>query len=338
MKFIIRFFIFVLLTSINVAFADVALLQQENAKKFIEQMVTKHHFDRNELIKILKIASFQQKVIDLMEKPYERKPWDIYRTTFLNADRLNKGIEFWQKNQKTLEEAQEKFKVPAHIIVAILGVETLYGERQGDYRVLDALTTLAFYYPKRAEFFTKELKEFLLLSREQNLEVTEYKGSYAGAIGKPQFMPSSYRHYAVSLDGKGKIDLINKPEDAIVSVANYFKKHGWKLEEDVAFPVQIEGDRYKKINTKTRKATYDFSELAKAGIKPVQSISNNNSKVGLIELATLLNSEYWLTYPNFYVITRYNSNPQYALVVYLLSQELKNSWLAANRKNVSAYV
>lgn len=338
MKFIFKNIIFSLLILSSLAFADEALLQNENAKKFIEDMVIKHDFKKDDLIKILTFATYQQKIIDLMDKPYEKKPWDIYRNTFLNAQRLKKGIEFWQQNQKTLEEAQAKFKVPAHIIVAILGVETLYGERQGDYLVIDALTTLAFYYPRRSEFFTKELKEFLLLSREQDLDVRKYKGSYAGAIGKAQFMPSSYRHYAITLNGKeNKIDLVNNSEDAIASIANYFKKHGWKMEEDVAFPVNIKGDEYKKINTQSKKATYDLNEIMQLGITPITSASTN-SKVGLIELVNLLNSEYWLTYPNFYVITRYNSNPQYALVVYLLSQQLKNSWVALKDEHAKAYV
>ncbi|WP_133128014.1 lytic murein transglycosylase B [Legionella nagasakiensis] len=323
------FFSFFLLFSTSV-YADEALLQRKDVQRFINDMVKNHGFNRVSLTAALKDAQYQPQIIESMNKPFEKKTWDVYKGIFLTPERLQKGIAFWQVNQKTLEKVQKQFGVPAHIIVAIIGVETLYGERQGNYRVLDALTTLAFYYPKRAEFFTKELREYFLLCREQGVPVTYYVGSYAGAIGKPQFMPSSYRFYAVDFTGNGKRDLINDDRDVIASVANYFHKHGWRLNEAVVQPAAVKGSDYKKINTNTKHADYDTKRLTSAGIKPITSLSKNPSKAGLIELDTQTGQEYWLAYPNFYVITRYNTSPQYALVVYLLSQQLRSQWDSAH--------
>jgi len=272
-----------------------------------------------------------------MEKPYEKKNWDVYRDHFLTAQRIKGGIDFWHQNQKTLAQAEKKYKVPAPIIVAILGVETLYGERQGDLRVLDTLATLSFDYPKRASFFKKELKEYLLLCREHKVPATQYLGSYAGAIGKPQFMPSSYRYYAVKFNNKGVRDLVNSNEDSIASIANYIHKHGWKMNEGIAQLAQLHGQDYKKIHVNPRKANYRYSQLKSAGIKPVTAAYNHPSRAGLIELNTTEGNEYWLAYPNFFVITRYNSNPQYALTVYLLSQQLKKQWAEINTTKHRAY-
>lgn len=322
-------------------FADPTLVEKPEVKQFINLMVKEHNFSLKNLNEILLKAQYQQKIIDLMEKPYEAKPWDTYKQHFLNNERIQKGIAFWQKHEQSLLKAQEKYKVSPHIIVAILGVETMYGERQGDYRVIDALTTLAFNYPRRANFFQKELKEFLLLCKEQNQDPFYYKGSYAGAIGYAQFMPSSYRYYADTLKGSGKSDLIHNPEDAIASIANYISKHGWKFEQDIAMPVEISGEIYKEINTKNKKATYEISQLLNKGIRPVNEIKDVNILAGLIELnndVKFNNKEFWLTYPNFYVITRYNSSSQYALVVYLLSQQLKTTLNLAKKAQNQAYV
>ncbi|ETO93771.1 lytic murein transglycosylase B [Legionella oakridgensis] len=323
------FFMIFLLLSTN-SYADEALLQRKDVQSFMNGLVKHHGFNRQELTAALKEAEYQPQIIESMNKPFEKKTWDVYKAIFLTPERLQKGIAFWQANQHTLEKAQKQFGVPPHIIVAILGVETLYGERQGNYRVLDALTTLAFYYPKRSEFFTKELKEYFLLCREQGVPVTHYMGSYAGAIGKPQFMPSSYRFYAVDFTGNGKRDLINEDRDVIASVANYFHKHGWKINEVVAQPARVNGPGYKKINTNSRHADYDIKRLTAVGIKPTASFAKSPKRVGVIELDTQNGQEYWLAYPNFYVITRYNTSPQYALVVYLLSQQLRNQWDSAH--------
>lgn len=315
--------------SLNLAFADEALLKRENVQAFIDDMVSNQGFKRQELVETFKKAQFQPKIIASMNRPFEKKNWDVYQAIFLTPKRVHKGIDFWRANEQTLAKAQKKFGVPAHIIVAVIGVETLYGERQGNYRVLDALSTLAFYYPRRSRFFTKELKEYLLLCKEQNVSPTTFKGSYAGAIGKPQFMPSSYRFYAVDFTGNGKRDLINDNQDVIASVANYFHKHGWKMNEAVVQPALVSGKAYQTMKTNSKRADYSMEHLAKAGIKPLKPEPDLPEKAGVIELSTKAGQEYWLAYHNFYVITRYNTSPQYALVVYLLSQQLRTQWLAA---------
>lgn len=310
-------------------YANEALAQRKDVQQFINKMVKQHHFDRRQLLAIMKEAKFQPQIIESMDRPYEKKTWDVYRELFLTPQRVQAGIEFWHANQKVLERAEREFGVPAHIIVAIIGVETLYGKHQGNYRVLDALTTLAFNYPKRSEFFTKELGEYLLLCREQGVPANKYMGSYAGAMGKPQFMPSSYRFYAVDFTGNGKRDLMNNDQDVIGSVANYFHRHGWKMNRGIAQPVAVSGTRYKTLTTNSKTPDYAFKQLIASGVKPVSTAVDQADKVGLIELTTEKGPEYWLAYPNFYVITHYNTSPQYALVVYLLSQQLHNEWAAA---------
>lgn len=310
----------------QVSQADKALLERKEAQRFVDKMVQQYHFDRGQLRHILMAAQFQPKIIESMEKPYEKKTWDIYRALFLTEQRVQKGIEFWNKNQDALSHIEKKYGVPPEIIVAIIGVETMYGEHQGTYRVLDALTTLAFYYPKRSEFFTKELGEFLLLCREQQVAADAYVGSYAGAMGKPQFMPSSYRFYAVDFKGKGTRDLMNNDQDVVASVANYFHKHGWKNGKSIIEPVAVNGFKYKQLTTNTRTPDYTMKDLLRMGVKPGKPITDMSQKVGLIELTTPNGQEYWMAHPNFYVITHYNTSPQYALVVYLLSQQLHQQW------------
>lgn len=323
---------FALLVLFNInAYADQALVERKNVQVFINEMVQQHHFDKKQLSAILSEAKFQPQIIESMERPYEKKSWDVYKALFLTPQRVQAGLEFWRANQKNLLDAQTKFGVPANIIVAIIGVETLYGKNQGNYRVLDALTTLAFDYPKRSEFFTKELKEYLLLCREHGVPATKYMGSYAGAMGKPQFMPSSYRFYAVNFNGAGKVDLMNEDRDVISSVANYFHKHGWKMNEVVAQPAIVRGGRYQHLTTNNKFANYTFKHLLSAGVRPSLSIANHPAKAGLIELAIPNGTEYWVAYPNFYVITRYNTSPQYALVVYLLAQQLGSQWASAQK-------
>lgn len=304
--------------------ADRALLHQRNVHAFMRDMVNQYHFDKKQLVAILNEAAFQPSIIESMDKPYEKKNWDVYKALFLTPERIQAGVDFWHANQQTLDQVQKQYGVPADMIVAIIGVETLYGKRQGNYRVLDALTTLAFHYPKRAEFFTKELREYLLLCREQHVAATKYMGSYAGAIGKPQFMPSSYRFYAIDFNGKGQADLMSEDRDVISSVANYFAKHGWKNNDVVAEPARVSGEQHKQLAVNSKYPDYAFTQLLAAGVKPEISQMSHPGQAGIIELMTQHGAEYWLAYPNFYVITHYNTSPQYALVVYLLSQQLRS--------------
>jgi membrane-bound lytic murein transglycosylase B len=318
-------------------YADNALLRQKDVQLFINNMVVHDGFSRGELVAAMKAAQFQPQIIESMDKPYEKKTWDVYKALFVTPARVQQGIDFWQANAETLSRAQKEYGVPADIIVAILGVETQYGKRQGEYRVLDALTTLAFHYPKRSDYFTKELREFFLLCQEHHVSPTTYIGSYAGAIGQPQFMPSSYRQFAVDFDGHGKRDLINNNKDVIGSVANYFHQHGWMPHEYVVQQAKLEGDRTKPLAVNSKHADYAYTELVASGVKLMSTIPNHPKQAGLIELTTDKGSEYWVAYPNFYVITRYNTSPQYALAVYLLSQQLLQKRAEIMTKNLHAY-
>jgi membrane-bound lytic murein transglycosylase B len=318
-------------------YSDSAFTQRKEVQSFINDMVKHYHFNAKELTATLNQVELQPQIITSMESPYEKKNWDVYKNLFLTPQRLQSGLDFWAANKKTLDQVSKRYGVPPEIIVAILGVETLYGERQGDHQVLNALATLAFNYPKRAPFFTKELKEYLLLCRENKLPASYYKGSYAGAIGKPQFMPSSYRYYAVDFNNKGSRDLVGNNEDVIASIANYFHKHGWEPHQGVAQTAQLTGGRFKNIQMNPKTANYKYSQLISAGVKPVTASYNHPKTAGLIELMTNEGKEYWIAYPNFFVITRYNSSPQYALVVYLLSQQLKQQWAEIKAPKHRAY-
>lgn len=319
------------------AYPDTSFTQRKDVQLFIKNMAKEHHFNVNNLTSIMNQVVIQPDIITSMDKPYEKKNWDVYRDLFLTPARLKGGLHYWAANKQALEKAEKTYGVPPEIIIAILGVETLYGERQGEYRVLDALATLAFNYPKRSAYFTSELKEYLLLCREHGVSPIQYKGSYAGAIGQPQFMPSSYRNYAVDFNHTGKRDIVSNNADSIGSIANYFYRHGWKPNDGIAQHAAIIGNQYKRIQVNPKKPNYSYSHLIANGIKPITVADNHPSRAGLIELVTDQENEYWIAYPNFFVITRYNSSPQYALVVYLLSQQLKQQWIAMNTKKHRAY-
>ncbi|PJD90786.1 MAG: lytic murein transglycosylase B [Legionella sp.] len=310
------------------ASADQALIHKKDTQAFIRELVQRDHFDHKQVQSILSAATFQPQIIASMERPYEKKNWDVYRALFMTPERLQSGLAFWRENQKTLQQAEQQYGVPAEMIVAIIGVETLYGKHQGNYRVLDALTTLAFYYPARSAYFKRELREFLLLCREHGVSATQYKGSYAGAMGKPQFMPSSYRTYAVDFQGHGRPNLMGKDSDVIVSVANYFKKHGWQTQQRVADQVRIPEKSVETLTMNSKSPNYTFTQLLQAGVQPQVRQASHPKEAGLLQLITDKGPEYWMAYPNFYVITRYNTSPQYALVVHLFAQSLRDYYKA----------
>lgn len=294
--------------------------QRADVAKFINQMVTKHQFKRNDLVKLFDQVKVQKKILHNIAKPYEAKPWHVYRKIFLNQKRIELGAKFWREHETLLKKAEQQYGVPAQMIVAILGVETYYGQRQGSHRVLDALSTLAFDYPKRSRFFRRELSQFLLLTREQKLNPLAIQGSYAGAIGQPQFMPSSYRHYAVDYTGSGQADLLNNTSDVIASVANYFNKHGWQANQPVVEPaVRINKARW--VNFAAKRPKYRIKTLEKYGYEPTQQ-PEDNPLAGVIKLKTENKPEYWIGFNNFYVITRYNTSKLYAMAVYQLSQRI----------------
>lgn len=297
---------------------DVSTMQEE----FIKKMASQYDFDSTSLKKLFNQAIVSQTILKAISKPAEKKlPWYKYRNIFLKKKRINEGVAFLHKNREKLESAEKQFGVPAEIITAIIGVETFYGRIAGSYRVVDALNTLGFHYPKRAAFFRNELEQFLLLSREQGFDPLSLKGSYAGAMGMPQFISSSYRHYAIDFDGDNIIDIWNNPDDAIGSVANYFAEHGWQRDKPVVAMVKVEGDKYKAALSKGLKPDVDESELKNLGIK-TDSLFEKNEKLKLFEYKQKNHKEYWLAHKNFYVITRYNHSHLYAMAVYQLASEI----------------
>ncbi|GAC18085.1 lytic murein transglycosylase B [Paraglaciecola arctica] len=303
-------------------------------KQFIDLMVNKHQFDRSVIESTLAKANKNEAILKSIAKPWEAKPWHQYYPIFLTEKRLTKGLAFWQTHQQTLARAEEETGVPAEIIVAIIGVETFYGTYTGKYSVLDALVTLGFHYPPRAKFFRKELAELFLLAKEENFDITELKGSYAGAMGWGQFISSSYRHYAVDFDGDGVRDLLNNPADAIGSVANYFKKHHWKANTDIAYKAQVSGSQYSELLSKSLKYSHKWAQLEDAGVSITEPNLSKDMSVKLFEFEQPNNKEYWIGLPNFYAITRYNHSPLYAMAVFQFSQQLKQGFDSATLAKV----
>lgn len=315
-----RLLAIVLALFMNPAMADYAAHPAADA--FVERMVQEHGFAAGDVRTLLAGARRQQSILDAIARPAEKtKPWFEYREIFLNDRREREGIAFLRDHRGTLARAQATTGVPAEVIVAILGVETYYGRVAGSYRVLDALSTLAFDYPRRSEFFAGELENFLLLTREQGLDPELLKGSYAGAMGYGQFMPSSYRAYAVDFDGDGVADIWNNPEDAIGSVANYLARHGWRAGEPVVSPAQLTGEPAPELFDGKLKPTRSVAELANAGVVAEQVLDPDALATAMrFELRD--GHEYWLGLHNLYVITRYNHSAMYAMSVYQLSQRL----------------
>ena len=296
-------------------------LDQQAVQQFIKYMEDKYDYDATKLQTIFKRARYSGRVLEAISRPAEALPWYKYRPIFLQQERVTQGLNFWEKHHEILQTAENEYGVPAEIIVAIIGVETRYGKTKGNDKVLDALSTLAFHYPKRSKFFRGELEQFLLLIREQNVDPFSIKGSYAGAMGIPQFISSSYRNYAIDFDADNKVDIWNNPADAIGSVANYFKKHGWISGEEIAIRAeQVEG-RNININNKELEPDINFSEIEKYGIKSLQN-PERDLKLKILSFENRDKNEIWLGFNNFYVITRYNHSPLYAMAVFQLSEEI----------------
>ncbi len=299
---------------------------------FAAEMVSRHGFDPDGLTAVLGQARYRQAIVDAMERPYESMPWHRYRKIFLTPERIAGGRAYWRANADILDRAQTVYGVSPETVVAIVGVETSYGQRVGDHRVLDALTTLGFGYPKRAGFFRGELESFLLLQREEGLDPALAKGSYAGALGKPQFIPSSYRRFAVDFDGDGRRDLWGSDADIIGSVANYLRAHGWRAGEPVALAATLKGRIVDgtlggvPVAEKAPVAPNTTAgQLRLAGVEwqeSVQAPLGGNAPATLIRLDGE-NEEYWVGLGNFYAITRYNHSNLYAMAVYQLSQEIQ---------------
>lgn len=294
------------------------------ADVFAREMVERHGFDSAELRGVLTDARYSQAIVDAMDRPYEAKPWRDYRALFVTPERIAGGVAFRRDNAALLARAETDYGVAPQIIVAIIGVETNYGGNVGKHRVIDALTTLGFAYPRRAVFFRRELEAFLLLSREEQLDPLRAIGSYAGAMGKPQFIASSYRNYAVDFDGDGRRDLWGSNADVIGSVANYFKQHGWRSGEPVAFAAGLRSGVPAGIALleKTPAPPETTAGTLRAAGVEWDELLSADVPASLIRLDGV-EDEYWVGLNNFYAITRYNHSNLYAMAVYQLSEAIR---------------
>ena len=294
---------------------------------FVDDLAQRHGFARAELKRVFAKTQRIDSILEAIARPAERvRGWDEYRTMLITERRIAEGVEFWKKQRRSLERAERKYGVAPEYVVAIIGVETFYGRNTGNWRVVDALTTLAFDYPPRAGFFRSELENYLLMVRDAGWDVFAVKGSYAGAIGIPQFMPSSARRYAVDFDGNGTIDLQKSRSDAIGSVANFLKVHGWQRDADVAVAARVAGDAWRTFTDARFEPRHSLTELREAGIE-FDSPQPAGAPATLIELGNLERpSEFRVGLRNFHVITRYNRSALYAAAVADLARELRKSY------------
>jgi len=296
--------------------------------EFVERAVSEYGLSEIDVRSLLGQAEYRQSIIDAISRPAEGKPWHQYRPIFLTDKRINEGIEFWKQNRELIATASKKFEVDEEIIVAIIGVETFYGRITGGYRTIDALVTLGFYYPQnlgsdRSSFFSSELLHFIQLASEEGLPAAEITGSYAGAMGMGQFMPSSYREYAVDFDGDDSRDLWRSTADVVGSVANYLHRHGWQPGQPVTRRAVASRDAaFDELSTRNFTPTLSVSEWREKGFTSSSELSPQ-LPAAVFRLVEEDRKTYWLGFKNFYVITRYNRSPRYAMAVYQLSQEIK---------------
>lgn len=304
------------------AFVSADYSKHERLASFVDGLASEHNFDRDQVMAVFAQAEKKQSILDAISRPAEKRlKWFEYRKIFVTETRIEQGKAFMQTYAEPLARAEQRFGVPAELIAAIIGVETRYGRNKGSYRVVDALATLAFDYPPRSKFFSKELAQVFLLAREQGFDVLDLKGSYAGAMGFGQFIPSSYRHYAIDFDGDGVVDILNNVEDAIGSVANYFVKHKWRSGQPVAVRQDKVVDLPAQFTFKSLKPKHSVAELVSAGLPVMPQLeAAMPAKVQVLDLVE--GQEQWLTLHNFYVITRYNHSHMYAMAVYQLSRAL----------------
>ncbi|MGC3964419.1 MAG: lytic murein transglycosylase B [Rhodocyclaceae bacterium] len=304
--------------------------ERDDVRIFMADVATRNDIPIEEVAAALSQAQRIPKVIDYIKPPTQpgARSWQRYRERFLDKVRINGGVQFWQQNAVTLARAEAKYGVPAEVIVAIIGVETIYGRNTGNFSTLSALATLAFDYPPRADLFRRELEALILLSREQGREITDYKGSYAGALGLPQFLPSSERGFAVDFDDDGHIDLLTSPSDAIGSVANFLVQHGWEKGGPIATRAMVaQGANVGPLLEAGILPQFKQEDFARQGVRPVDNAAPD-AAAALIDLVTPgAATEFWLGYQNFYVITRYNHSSFYAMSVMALADAVKTAYL-----------
>ncbi len=311
-------------------------IRRADVKEFIAHMADTSPFSKHQLRKLLKAAQSQPAIIEAMDRPAEKaKPWFEYRPIFITERRIREGTDFWIAHRQALDQASVHSGVAPEYLAAILGVETYYGRLTGSYRVLDALATLAFDYPARAKFFRDELEQFLLLTRDAGLNPLSVKGSYAGAMGAPQFMPSNYRRYAVDADADGHIDLWTNWPDVCASVGNYLKEHGWNDGEPVLSEASVDSEKPTDLDGRKLALSETVGSLRTKGVSFDSSLSADAPAL-LIAVDETDGTHWRVGYNNFYVITRYNHSALYAMAVYELAAVLKQRILLNDSPNVAA--
>lgn len=300
-------------------------LDRNAVKAFIDEMVGRHAFSRGDLDALFREVRLAPVVLAAIAKPAESKPWFQYRTNFVTPERTEAGVDFWARNHAALERTERAFGVPPHIIVGIIGVETYYGKNTGTHVVADALSTLAFHFPPRAAFFRSELESFLLFTRDHRMDALSIKGSYAGAMGIPQFIPSSYRRFAVDFDHDGHADIWGNPADAIASVGNYLKAHGWEAGKPIVVPARVTGRQYDTFLYQGGEPSASLKTMREAGIVP-EKLIGDDLLAFLVALDTGAGREFWLALKNFFVITRYNHSALYAMAAFQLAEAVKHGY------------
>src|SRR5450631_3010395 len=311
-------------------------IKRAEVKDFIAHMAATSSFKKRELRKLLTAAQSQPAIIEAMDRPAEKaKPWFEYRPIFITERRIREGTDFWIAHRQALDQASIRSGVAPEYLAAILGVETYYGRMTGSYRVLDALATLAFDYPARAKFFRDELEQFILLCREMGLDPKAVKGSYAGAMGAPQFMPSNYRRYAVDANADGRIDLWNNWADVCTSVGNYLKEHGWNAGEPVLSDAAVDEDKTAELDGRKLALSDTVESLQAKGVNFDSSLPPEAP--ALLIAADESDGVHWrVGYNNFYVITRYNHSAMYAMAVYELAAAVKQRILVHDSAEAGA--
>lgn len=314
---------------IPAAQADSALLQRPEVQAFITERVQQDGFTREALEKLFADVTPRANIVAVMDKPSTSRPFYQFRPNFINERLIAGGVRFWAEHAGTLARAEREYGVPPEVVVAILGIESGFGRNIGSFRVADALTTLAFDYPRRADYFRGELVEFLRLAREEGWDALSFKSSYAGAMGWPQFMPSSFRKWAVDFDGDGHRDIWNNPVDVIGSVAHYFQEHGWRRGDDVLVPADVaQGPQVDALVADKFKLHYTVAELRAMGVTPRGDVADGVEAVLFPLEVAAGDTRYWLGLNNFYVITRYNRSTLYAMVVHELSVAVRERYYA----------
>lgn len=306
------------------SFAYDSFREYPEVQTFIQQLVKRHGFSKKALEQIFDQVKIKKSIIHQYNQPLEKETWDRYSHFFFTEERLHKGALFWKAHENTLKQAEKQYQVPAGIIVATLGVETLYGKGNGEHRAIDALANLAFGKNKRKAYFKSELSQLFLLSRDLHVSPLQIYASYAGAIGMPQFMPSSYREFAVSYQGHRYPDLMHNADDAIMSIANYYHQHGWRDGEEIAIPSQkLSSSFLRHWHRGEIKSKLDVREAEKYGIVPKRKPNSVSNRFFVLTLPRRDGDEYWLGFENFKVIKRYNSSNLYAMAVYQLSEFIR---------------